>query len=620
MFSAVSTHTQLDLNLADWLNLSPSRVRPLSLSSNSLHSTTPQQPLFVTASPPAVPLPTRPFSHAEHPYSQSSDFLTCASSPADPARPRSDPATSSHSSFLSPNQNSDLSALHDLPSRQSTPQLFCVDSHTFDGISPLIRHFESSSTPVTTLCADEHSQSVRSDEHATPVPPTAQTTTHSDVKTKSKIDAASESESDPEPNRSFVDLLRAIPSPNTRGTTSASGSLNSPFRIAQPQPRLHTAPLISSSPLSLLVTPTPSRAVAGVLSGTSTPLEHSRPSSAASNAGRATPRRAFPPPPRRFAPSLLRVNLNHMAIAPAFADALAFKQRGPLEYEKEGHRYRTRARIRAGRAGALGAYGASGKGVGEVEEREREKREDLRKIRLALGKEVDDDEKDLEGDDVGKTKTEDRELHSLSGSPAPVARVKEIARAQSKAKSKSPSPAAARQQPRARRESARVKRSIREVDISEDEFERPTKKARSVGVKSKKVVEVETRPARAIRVPAVRPKGVPTPVLAVTPAKPVAKNVKSAESESAPEGEWNVTTPEQMTAPTGGIRASASTSTSDVTLATFGTRTFPEGVAVNPSFPLLYRRFPMCSFLDPTVERYVAPLSLYFLLLNLHRL
>jgi hypothetical protein len=35
-------------------------------------------------------------------------------------------------------------------------------------------------------------------------------------------------------------------------------------------------------------------------------------------------------------------------------------------------------------------------------------------------------------------------------------------------------------------------------------------------------------------------------------------------------------------------------------------RTFPEGVPVHPTFPLLYRKFPLCGYLDPAVERYVG--------------
>ncbi|EJC99554.1 uncharacterized protein FOMMEDRAFT_23011 [Fomitiporia mediterranea MF3/22] len=216
----------------------------------------------------------------------------------------------------------------------------------------------------------------------------------------------------------LIDRLRGA-SPITETSMSVSGSperptnaqakpiesIESPFRIAAPQPRQGSGPFSplppSSRPSSALGAlselaeiasrqPTPSHPLSRSTVASPAPQSHppsrpvSRPASALSV--RSTASHAKPPkvrrkqiPPHRFSPSLLRVQLpyqqtpapgsegiaNGKPITPSFVDGLA---RGPLEFEEEGHRYRTRSKLRTLKA--------------EIQEREREA--DLLLIRRGL--------------------------------------------------------------------------------------------------------------------------------------------------------------------------------------------------------------------------------------------
>ena len=177
-------------------------------------------------------------------------------------------------------------------------------------------------------------------------------------------------------------------SPSCIGSTVAitdpitiPATLNS--KIAQPAPRVSSSPLahphtttLGSSPLSSLVV-SASDIVKGVTkpagkSRYSTPLSLSRPSSALSSHSHTKPpkfHRKYPP--RRFAPSqlpsLLRLPTGAL---PTSADALSLmeSQRGPLEFEREGHGYRTRSKLRTLKTEML----------------EREREEDINSIRRGV--------------------------------------------------------------------------------------------------------------------------------------------------------------------------------------------------------------------------------------------
>ena len=250
---------------------------------------------------------------------------------------------------------------------------------------------EGESTPVTTLSGADSSQQARI--------------------------AASQESSDAQ--RALIDKLRGV-SPVTDSASNAPTSpqqraqlkppvesVESPFRIAAPQPRpgagsglgpsfsplppssRPTSALGALSELAELASrqPTPSQPLLVNSSSLASPAPHSHPSSRAvsrpasalstrSTASHAKlPKvRRRQPPPHRFAPSLLQVNLPYQSQSgdgspnkpsTPHADTLA---RGPLEFEDEGPRYRTRSKLRILKA--------------EMQEREREA--DLSLIRRGL--------------------------------------------------------------------------------------------------------------------------------------------------------------------------------------------------------------------------------------------
>ncbi|KAL5513955.1 hypothetical protein ACEPAG_2716 [Sanghuangporus baumii] len=246
---------------------------------------------------------------------------------------------------------------------------------------------EGESTPVTTLSAADESQQTR----------------------------AASSQDTVTAQQHLIDKLRGASPVTDTGSKPASPqrtqlkppveSVESPFRIAAPQPRSGSglgpsfSPLPPSSrPASALGAlselaelasrqPTPSQPL--VNSSLVSPAPHSHPSSravsrpASALSTRSTvshaklPKvRRKQPPPHRFASSLLQVNLPYQTSSsgdgspnkpstPNLADALA---RGPLEFEDDGPRYRTRSKLRILKA--------------EMQEREREA--DLLLIRRGL--------------------------------------------------------------------------------------------------------------------------------------------------------------------------------------------------------------------------------------------
>ena len=171
----------------------------------------------------------------------------------------------------------------------------------------------------------------------------------------------------------------------------------SPFRIAAPQPRAPYTPL-DSSPLTSLAASASDVSPAiqvTVSSRGSTPVTrsplHSRPSSALSthSHGRASrSHRKFPP--RRFEASPLRLLLPYLQLTPSMSEAALLekeRERGPLEVDADGHRYRTRSKLKSLKAEML----------------EREREEDLSSIRKGVRRArrgvKADEEESIEGDD-----------------------------------------------------------------------------------------------------------------------------------------------------------------------------------------------------------------------------
>ncbi|KAL5501155.1 hypothetical protein ACEPAH_9542 [Sanghuangporus vaninii] len=291
-----------------------------------------------------------------------------------------------------------------MSSSSTSPVSHAGSPYPFDQAYARASGGEGESTPVTTLSAADESQQTRA------------------VSSQDTVTA----------QQHLIDKLRGASPVTDTGSKPASPqraqrkppveSAESPFRIAAPQPRPGSglgpsfSPLPASSrPASALGAlselaelasrqPTPSQPL--VNSSLVSPAPHSHPSSRAVSrptsalSTRSTvshaklPKvRRKQPPPHRFTPSLLQVNLPYQTSSsgdgspnkpstPSLADALA---RGPLEFEDDGPRYRTRSKLRILKA--------------EMQEREREA--DLLLIRRGLRGELGTGGADGGGDKTG---------------------------------------------------------------------------------------------------------------------------------------------------------------------------------------------------------------------------
>ncbi|KAI5116522.1 hypothetical protein M0805_000588 [Coniferiporia weirii] len=572
-----------ELNLADWLHMSPAQVAmmsPAAAASPAMHYTPPNQ-LYVQNQNPmqyggrndfimaASPLPySSPYAHSyqQMPTSNSNFPLQVPIISVESAQHTSpyQPQYQQHSSLTSP---SDASLL------LSFAEYFSYTSQSnASSPSPVAHRAEAESTPVTTLSGEDESQG-----HAT--------VENSQKQLIDMLRAAS-----PETNSGHASN-RQSPMAPAKMQSKPVESIESPFRIAQPQPRNFTP--VDTSSLSEL---------AEVASRQSTPSQLlsrpvSRPSSALSTHSHAKPPKAarkLPLPPRRFEPSPLHVNLPHllMQLTPSFADALVEHQRGPLEFEKDGHRYRTRSKLKSLKA--------------EIQEREREA--DLTLIRRGLKGPIEE----VSSLELLASVSATRRLHSEE----------ELLVAKASAKSK-----------------RGTKRSFRDVDTesvtssgTSNEVRRtPSKRARTE--KSALTQKVDEPPlslrsrTRATR--ATREKDTPARPASMRVGSHKAKKGKispgakgrevdddlsSLSSMSDMDYEPEMTkksTPKPKAAPKPAAKPKSAPEGKllplDNTPIDIPVRFFPAGVPMHASFSLLYRRFPLCAFLDPQNSLSIAP-------------
>lgn len=455
----------------------------------------------------------------------------------------------------------------------------------------------------------------------------------------------------------------------------------SPFRIAAPQPRAHYTPL-DSSPLTSLVASasdvSPAIHVTGT-SRTSTPIArspsvHSRPSSSLSTHSHGRPARTHRKfPPRRFEPSPLRLQLN---LTPSMTDSALLekeRERGPLEIDADGHRYRTRSKLKSLRAEML----------------EREREDDLSAIRkgtrnVRRGKPAE--EESLEGSDedfdmdlstpqsrldvLAAISASKRDVDNkgniaqgavarmrpkVAASPAPS---KGRSSAPPKAKAGTPVPTRSVRPKREAAVRAGQKRPYREVDTDDGETEidtsgaeaspapvarRSSKRARTqssdkassldVAGKGKKVDAGEAK-ARGRATRAIQEKGSPaaSPAPRVRAEKGVVKErvrerkVKEKENprettvssdltemdDEEAEGKKEVVQSKVKEVVAGSNRPAPAEKLLPVddSPLEIPTRGFPSGIPVHSAFPLLYRQFPMCGYLDPANPKYVLVIFL----------
>lgn len=487
------------------------------------------------------------------------------------------------------------------------------------------------------------------------------------------VDEAKESRDKEDPNR-----LHALPKPVE--------AQESPFRIAAPQPRAPYTPL-DSSPLTSLVASasdvSPAIHVTGT-SRTSTPIArspsvHSRPSSSLSTHSHGRPARTHRKfPPRRFEPSPLRLQLN---LTPSMTESALLekeRERGPLEIDADGHRYRTRSKLKSLRAEML----------------EREREDDLSAIRkgtrnVRRGKPAE--EESLEGSDedfdldLSTPQSRLDVLAAISASKRDVDKKSNIAQsavarmrpkvaaspapskgrssAPPKAKASTPVPTRSARPKREAAVRAGQKRPYREVDTDDGETEidtsgaeaspapvarRSSKRARTQSSdkasslddegKGKKVDAGEAK-ARGRATRAIQEKGSPaaSPAPRVRAEKGVVKErvrerkVKEKEKprettvssdltemdDEEAEGKKEVVQSKVKEVVAGSNRPAPSEKLLPVddSPLEIPTRGFPSGIPVHSAFPLLYRQFPMCGYLDPANPKYVSVIfSLIFLL------
>lgn len=552
-------------------------------------------------------------------YSVRSDFMTTSPVPFSP------PFAHPYSVVPSPNSNFSLQVpIISVEDTQHTPHFPSSSQKSPSGTSngPIPRSFSdylsfTSETKANSVSPVSH-QLV--DAESTPV------TTMSGEENTSQSQPASGDEPQEKP---FLERLRAVSPDTTASNTPLSNtspvptrkeqqqkpieSIESPFRIAQPQPRTFTP--LHSSPLTELAEvasrqPTPSQA--GSRPG-------SRPSSALSmhSAKSQKIQRRLPLAPHRFEPSPLQVRLPHMTSTPThgLADTLAENQRGPLEFGEEGHRYRTRSKLRNLKA--------------ELQDRER--REDIALIRKGL-KGSSEDASSLE---LLASVSETRLMQiDVDDSPIPSKPPAKLKRG--------------------------AKRAFKDFDDAESvtststandtKHQSPSKRAK-VEKRKKKVVEkkvvadapkMRTRGSAASRLePMPRPSPVPRPANVTKEEETAARqavlevltrrstrrsrptqisqetdgeseltSISDAEyeSESRSEKKRKISHKAKPTRkPSEQVELSSTPLPSDDTPMDVPIRTFPQGVHKHPAFPLLYRKFPLCGYVDPQGTHRLTP-------------